>query len=108
MNLPKRILYASNAVKPDMIGDYHDFSSKAYDVVYPAKGNPTFAQEMNVELEKNNIKATLVDRGFDLGVFLPMLLIRPEADIPIVAMFDQFTPKQQGALRSGSGNCIFP
>ncbi|RQM08999.1 hypothetical protein DD237_000489 [Peronospora effusa] len=99
MNLPKRILYVSahwesrssgfeisSAIKPDMIYDYHGFPSEAYDVAYPAKGDPTFAQKVKAELEKNNIKAKLVDRGFDHGVFVPMLLIRPEADIPIVTM----------------------
>ncbi|KAG2531652.1 hypothetical protein BBO99_00000895 [Phytophthora kernoviae] len=98
-NLPKRILYVSahwesessgfeisNAAKPDMIYDYYGFPSEAYDVVYPAKGDPTFAQKVKEHLEKNSIKAKLVDRGFDHGVFVPMLLIRPEADIPIVTM----------------------
>ena len=99
MTLPERILYVSahwesdssgfeisSAIKPEMIYDYHGFPSEAYDVTYPAKGDPTFAQKVKAELEKSNIKAKLVDRGFDHGVFVPMLLIRPQADIPIVTM----------------------
>ncbi|CAH0477814.1 unnamed protein product [Peronospora belbahrii] len=98
-NLPKRILCISahwesessgyeisSATEPGMIYDYHGFPSEAYDVVYPANGDPIFAKRVKAELEKNNIKAKLVDRGFDHGVFVPMLLIRPEADIPIVTM----------------------
>ncbi|CEG41159.1 conserved hypothetical protein [Plasmopara halstedii] len=98
-NLPKRILYVSahwdsesdgfeisSAANPNMIFDYHGFSDEAYQVKYPAKGDPEFAQKVKKHLEKNHIKAKLVDRGFDHGVFVPMVLIRPEADIPIVTM----------------------
>ncbi|GMF54020.1 unnamed protein product [Phytophthora fragariaefolia] len=98
-NLPKRILVVtahwesdssgfeiSNAAKPDMIYDYYGFPQEAYDVNYPAKGDPAFAQKVKMQLEKNNLKAKLVNRGFDHGVYVPMLLIRPEADIPIVTM----------------------
>ncbi|KAE9004605.1 hypothetical protein PR003_g17399 [Phytophthora rubi] len=98
-HLPKRILFISahwesdssgfeisNAARPEMIYDYYGFPHEAYDVVYPAKGDPAFAQKVKEQLEKRNIQTKLVDRGFDHGVFVPMLLIRPEADIPIVTM----------------------
>ncbi|KAG2841380.1 hypothetical protein PC116_g6256 [Phytophthora cactorum] len=98
-NLPKRILFVtahwesessgfeiSNAAKPEMIYDYYGFPSEAYNVVYPAEGDSAFAQKVKEQLEKYNIKAKLVGRGFDHGVYVPMLLIRPEADIPIVTM----------------------
>ncbi|POM75384.1 Hypothetical protein PHPALM_7521 [Phytophthora palmivora] len=99
LNLPKRILFVSahfesdsngfeisNAATPDMIYDYYGFDDEAYDVVYPAKGDPAFARTVKDHLEKNKIKAKLVNRGFDHGVFVPMSLIRPQADIPIVTM----------------------
>ncbi|KAG1708351.1 hypothetical protein DVH05_025029 [Phytophthora capsici] len=98
-NLPKRILFVSahfdsdssgfeisNSANPDMIYDYYGFPDEAYDVKYPAKGDPEFAQKVKERLEKNSIKTKLVNRGFDHGVFVPMLLIRPQADIPIVTM----------------------
>ncbi|KAG2945290.1 hypothetical protein PC117_g8576 [Phytophthora cactorum] len=69
-----------------MIFDYYGFPDEAYEVKYPAKGDPDFALKVKEQLEKNNIKAKLVERGFDHGVFVPMLLIRPQADIPIVTM----------------------
>ncbi|EGZ16724.1 hypothetical protein PHYSODRAFT_330777 [Phytophthora sojae] len=59
---------------------------EAYDVVYPVKGDPAFARQVKEQLQKSNIQSQLVDRGFDYGVFVPMLLIRPDADIPIVTM----------------------
>lgn len=98
-NLPKRILCVSAhwesdsdgfeisaAANPDMVFDYYGFSDEAYRVNYPTKGDPEFAHKVKEQLEKNNIKAKLVDRGFDHGVFVPMLLVRPQADIPIVTM----------------------
>ncbi|OWZ23435.1 hypothetical protein PHMEG_0001682 [Phytophthora megakarya] len=98
-NLPKRILFVSahfesdssgfeisNSANPDMIYDYYGFPDEAYQVQYPAKGDPAFAQRVKEQLEKNKIKAKLVNRGYDHGVFVPMKLIRPQADIPVVTM----------------------
>ncbi|EGZ19802.1 hypothetical protein PHYSODRAFT_254741 [Phytophthora sojae] len=98
-NLPKRILLVSahfesdsngfeisNAALPKMIFDYYGFDDEAYDIDYPAKGDPEFAQRVKEQLEKNKIKAKLVNRGFDHGIFVPMSLIRPQAGIPIVTM----------------------
>lgn len=97
--LPKRILYVSAhfdsesrgfdisaAAKPSMIYDYYGFPRESYDVQYPARGDPEFAKRVQALLEQTKIPARLVDRGFDHGVFVPMLLIRPDADIPIVTM----------------------
>ncbi|KAE9283187.1 hypothetical protein PR003_g27195 [Phytophthora rubi] len=77
-NLPKRILFVSahfesngrgfeisNAAAPDLIFDYYGFDREAYDIDYPAKGEPAFAQRVKEQLEKNKIKAKLAH--FDLG-----------------------------------------
>lgn len=98
--LPKRILYVtahwesetdgafeiSSASNPEMIYDYYGFPNEAYDVVYGAKGDPVFAKRVSSLLAKSNIKTKLVNRGFDHGVFVPMFLIRPEADIPVLSV----------------------
>ncbi|KAK1939326.1 4,5-DOPA dioxygenase extradiol [Phytophthora citrophthora] len=98
--LPKRILFVSahfesklstgfeisSSANPTMFYDYSGFPAGTYPVKYPAKGDPALPQQVKNSLEENNIKAELVDRGFDHGVFVPMLLIRPQADIPIVSM----------------------
>lgn len=98
--LPKRILFVSAhwesgdrsgfeisaSSEPDMVYDYYGFPQEAYDVKYKAKGDPAFAQELKEQLAQYKIKARLVERGFDHGVFVPMSLIRPQADIPIVTL----------------------
>ncbi|KUF82897.1 hypothetical protein AM587_10006195 [Phytophthora nicotianae] len=75
-NLPKRILLVSahfessssgfeisNAANPEMIYDYYGFSEEAYEVKYPAKGDPAFAQRVKEQLEKDHIKVKLVNQG---------------------------------------------
>ncbi|KAG7388839.1 hypothetical protein PHYPSEUDO_011673 [Phytophthora pseudosyringae] len=52
-----------------MIYDYYGFPREAYKVVYPAEGDPAFAQKVKEQFEKHSIKAKLVERGFDHGVY---------------------------------------
>jgi 4,5-DOPA dioxygenase extradiol len=108
-SLPKRILFISahwqskdrsafeisTASSPEMIYDYYGFPRESYSIQYPAKGDPAFAVEVSEQLAKHQFKAKLVERGFDHGVFVPMMLIRPEADIPIVTLSinDKFDAK---------------
>uniref|UniRef100_K3WK35 Extradiol ring-cleavage dioxygenase class III enzyme subunit B domain-containing protein n=1 Tax=Globisporangium ultimum (strain ATCC 200006 / CBS 805.95 / DAOM BR144) TaxID=431595 RepID=K3WK35_GLOUD len=97
--LPKRILFVSahwesrrygfeisKSANPEMIYDYGGFPPESYEVVYGAKGDPQFAARIKDVLAQNQITSTLVERGYDHGVFVPMFLIRPEADIPIVSV----------------------
>ncbi|KAK1939324.1 4,5-DOPA dioxygenase extradiol [Phytophthora citrophthora] len=84
-----------------MIYDYYGFPDEAYEVNYPAKGDPEFAQKVKDQLEKNNIKAKLVNRGFDHGTFVPMKLIRPQADIPIVTMSINYYLSNQEHINLG-------
>ncbi|OWY92881.1 hypothetical protein PHMEG_00037924 [Phytophthora megakarya] len=119
-NLPKRILFVSahfesrcsdgfeisNAAKPKMIYDYGGFPAEAYKVKYPTRGDPAFAQKIKEQLESNNITAKLVDRGFDHGVFVPMLLIRPQADIPIVTM--SINSRETNTTHFNLGKAIAP
>eukprot|EP00644_Phytophthora_capsici_P004208 jgi/Phyca11/7112/fgenesh1_pm.PHYCAscaffold_17_\ len=80
--LPKRILFVSahwearstgleisKSAAPEMLYDYSGFPPESYELVYGAKGDPA-----------------LVDRPYDHGTFVPMFLMRPQADIPIVTM----------------------
>lgn len=76
----------SKASAPGMIYDYGGFPDESYELKYPAKGDTEFAEELYGLLAQHKIKSTLVDRGYDHGVFVPMMLIRPQADIPIVTL----------------------
>lgn len=94
--LPKSIAvvsahYAKNspefggAAQPGMYYDYGGFPRESYSFQYPAPGNPELAARMAAAVTGAGLKAT-VDPGkkYDHGVFIPLMLMRPEADIPIV------------------------
>lgn len=68
---------------PSMLYDYYGFPSEAYKIMYQAPGNPELANRITGLLLKNNISARIdSDRGFDHGLFIPLKLMYPKADIP--------------------------
>ena len=66
-----------------MFYDYYGFPAEAYEITYPASGSPALAKRIARLLNKNNIP-THIDpqRGFDHGLFIPLKLMYPQADIP--------------------------
>lgn len=78
--------FGTNA-KPPMIFDYYGFPEETYRLSYPAPGSPETALRAKALLEAAGIKtATDSDRGFDHGVFVPFLIIDPDAAIPIATL----------------------
>jgi 4,5-DOPA dioxygenase extradiol len=71
------------AQTPPMFYDYYGFPDEAYDITYPAPGSPELANRIAGLLLKNDISARLdPQRGFDHGLFIPLKLMYPQADIP--------------------------
>jgi aromatic ring-opening dioxygenase catalytic subunit (LigB family) len=71
------------AQNPAMFYDYYGFPEEAYDITYPAPGSPQLADRIARLLEKNNIPARIdPQRGFDHGLFIPLKLMYPQAEIP--------------------------
>ena len=71
------------APNPPMFYDYYGFPQKAYAITYPAHGHPALAERIAGLLEKNRFPAHLdTRRGFDHGLFIPLKLMYPRADIP--------------------------
>lgn len=78
---------ASAAVEPGMIYDYYGFPPHTYQLQYPAPGAPQLAERVTALLSEAKLPArTDPSRGFDHGVFVPFLLIDPEASIPVVPL----------------------
>lgn len=72
---------------PPMLYDYYGFPDQAYKLSYPAKGNPELAKRIVDLLEKDGMVARFDEqRGFDHGLFIPLLLMYPEADIPVIQL----------------------
>lgn len=67
--------------------DYYGFPAESYKYTYDAPGDPELARRVHNQLKKAGIDSKLDDqRGWDHGVFVPMKLINPAANIPIVQM----------------------
>jgi 4,5-DOPA dioxygenase extradiol len=71
------------APTPPMFYDYYGFPAEAYKITYPAPGSPDLAQRLAESLHHRNIPANIdPGRGFDHGLFIPLKLMVPQADIP--------------------------
>ena len=71
------------AEAPPLLYDYYGFPKQAYELEYPAPGAPALAARAAGLLEGRGIPCRIDDRrGFDHGLFIPLKLMYPEADIP--------------------------
>ena len=109
----------SSAAAPAMFYDYYGFPPESYHFEYPALGNPVLAQQVVELLDEQGIDARLdAERGYDHGTFVPLMLMYPAADIPVVqlslvnslnhaaqiALGKAIAPlREQGVLIVGSG-----
>lgn len=72
---------------PGMIYDYSGFPDHTYSIRYPASGSPPLAQRVQDLLQGAGIAARQdAERGFDHGMYAPMAVIYPEADMPTVQL----------------------
>jgi aromatic ring-opening dioxygenase catalytic subunit (LigB family) len=73
--------------KPPIIYDYYGFPPEAYSLEYPAPGDPNLAATLAGSLAENGIAVSLdQERGFDHGLYIPLLLMYPDASIPCVQL----------------------
>ena len=75
------------APQPPLIYDYYGFPAESYSIQYPAPGEPALAQAVYTALTGAGIDAARDDsRGFDHGLFVPLKILFPQADIPCVQL----------------------
>jgi aromatic ring-opening dioxygenase catalytic subunit (LigB family) len=83
----EQVFTVSAMAQPDMIFDYYNFPPHTYELSYRAPGAPDLARRMVAMLQEAGLPAAVTQtRGFDHGVFVPMLLIDPDAGIPVVTL----------------------
>lgn len=106
-------------MQPELIYDYFGFPEHTYQLTYPAFGAPVLAKRISELLTDAGINNNQdCSRGFDHGMFIPLKLMFPEADIPVVqlSLRNDLNPKvhiatgkalaslrQEGVLIIGSG-----
>jgi 4,5-DOPA dioxygenase extradiol len=72
---------------PTMLYDYSGFPPESYKYQYPAPGSPPLAQKIQTLLQASGLRAELDNkRGYDHGVYIPLMIMYPDADIPVVAV----------------------
>ncbi len=72
---------------PGMIYDYGGFPAHTYSIRYPAPGSPELARRVQALLGTSGIRsAEDPQRGFDHGMYAPMAVAYPEADMPTVQL----------------------
>ncbi len=77
----------STAAQPPMDYDYSGFPAHTYSLQYPAHGSPALAARVAELLAGGGIVAQAdPQRGFDHGTFVPLGLMYPQADMPIVLL----------------------
>lgn len=75
----------SSGSSPSLLYDYSGFPAAAYSIKYPAPGSPSVAQEAHDALKAAGFAPELDgERGWDHGVFVPLKLAAPDADVPVV------------------------
>jgi 4,5-DOPA dioxygenase extradiol len=75
------------AEAPPMFYDYYGFPQEAYQIQYPAPGYPELAGRICGLLTENNIPSQIdPQRGYDHGLFIPLKMMYPGADIPCLQL----------------------
>ena len=73
--------------RPPMIYDYSGFPPHTYQIRYDAPGSPTLAARVVELLEEGGLRGRLdADRGYDHGTFVPLSVMYPAADVPVVEL----------------------
>lgn len=64
--------------------DFYGFPQRYYDLTYPSPGAPELARRVAAMMPETEPVAERPDYGLDHGAFVPLLVMYPEADIPVL------------------------
>ena len=77
----------NTAARPSLIYDFYGFPPPLYALRYPAPGGPDLAREVAAAFAEAGVEPLLdAQRGWDHGVWVPLRLLYPAADVPVVAV----------------------
>ena len=77
----------TSGAAPELIYDYYGFPPHTYLLKYPAPGEPQLAARIAALLGQAGLPSKVnPSRGFDHGMFIPLMLMFPDADIPVVQL----------------------
>lgn len=87
--------FISTRENPGLLYDYYGFPRDAYSIAYPVKSDAPVVTGLVAALkDRGFVSEVVLDRGFDHGVFIPLKLMFPKADIPVVqvSLLDSLDP----------------
>lgn len=98
-------LLVSGNPQPETWHDFGGFPAQLFAVQYPAPGQPELAAQVVDLLKTDGLNARIdAKRPFDHGVWVPLSLMYPQADIPVVQVS---LPSRQGpALQTRIGHAL--
>lgn len=72
---------------PQTLYDFRGFPAELYQITYPAPGDPLLARGVQQLLQAAGFSSQLAEsRGWDHGVWTPLVLMAPRATIPVVQL----------------------
>ena len=75
----------SSGEKHPLFFDYGGFPQECYEYKYDAPGSPEIAFKIQELLKAQGIQCDTDDtRGWDHGVFVPLMIMVPDASIPVI------------------------
>jgi aromatic ring-opening dioxygenase catalytic subunit (LigB family) len=87
---------------PDLLFDYYNFPPHTYRLTYPAPGAPDLAVKVRSLLADAGIDSDAdPERGYDHGIFVPLKVSFPAADIPILQLSLQLSLDPAFHIRVG-------
>src|SRR6185369_15847840 len=81
------VFTVGSSPRPPMLFDYYGFPEETYRLRFDAPGAPKLAARVRELLQGAGIEvAEAPARGWDHGVFIPLKLVTPQADIPVAQL----------------------
>lgn len=92
---------------PETIHDFGGFPKPLYEIRYPARGAPMLAADIARHLMAAGFQASMDEHsGIDHGTWVPLRLMYPEADVPVVAL--SVSPARTAAWHYALGLALAP
>lgn len=92
----------ATTARPRTIHDFYGFPDDLYKVRYAAPGAPDLAKEVTRRLKKAKIPCNQdTERGLDHGAWVPLMLMFPDADVPVTQLSVQPRATAADHLRLG-------
>ena len=99
--------FTGAAGHPGLIFDYYGFPPETYRLTWPAPGAPWLAERGAELLRAAGLPAAIdPERGFDHGVFVPLKVMFPQAEVPVVQM--SLHASLDPALHLAAGEALAP